>query len=507
MKKFLFTVFSLALVLFSFCVFTPHAVYAEKVIQDTITFVQGADITSLDPHVGKQLRAIVVTTNIFDTLVEFDANRDIVPALAEKWEYVNDTQIKLSVKKGVKFHNGEPLTAADVKFSLERAMGNPNVSNYVNFIKDVEQVDDYTVLVNTKDTYAPSMSVFTTNLVAVVPKAYIEKVGDEQFAKNPIGTGRYKFVEWKQGEYCKLTAFEDCHWGAPKTKNLVMKVVPENAQRTVMLETGEVDIAYEVLPNDVSKIEGNSKLKAVSISSSKCIYMAIDMTQKGPLSNKLVRQAIEFAIDKPLLVDTVLYNKGSVANIPVAPAEFGYSDNFIVREFNLEKARELMKEAGFEKGFEMKLWTDNDQAKMEYCQIIQSMLQEINIKVNIEMMEYATLSSRVKKEPYEAALLFFNPLTGDGGHTLYTLFFSKSTTNNTRFKDDKLDEILNKELYTLDKSQRQAMFEEVYKIIREEMPMIPLYYEGINVGLNSGVENFVLKPTGMHKYVDTVRYK
>ena len=201
--------------------------FAEGSYKDTLIWGQGADVTSMDPHQGKETPAVEVTDQIFDTLTVVDAaTGELQPLIAESWEQTSDTCYRFKIRQGIKFHDGSELTAADVKFSLERAMNSAAVSYVADFIDTVDIVDDYTVDVNLDTPYAPALRNLSVPFTAIVPKALVE-ADEEAFKLNPVGCGPYKFVEWKQGDSVKLEAFDDYFGGTPAIKNLVVKVVPD----------------------------------------------------------------------------------------------------------------------------------------------------------------------------------------------------------------------------------------------------------------------------------------
>ena len=238
--------------------------------KDTLTWAQAADVTSLDPHVGKESCAVTVNTQIFSTLMRVTGDGDPQPSLAESYQQLDDTSWEFTIRQGVKFHDGTEMTLEDVKYSLDRAVASSYVNYVVSFIESVEITGDNTIVIHTVEPYVPILNNLSIPFTAIVPKAYIEEHGDEYFAQHPIGTGPYKMVEWNPGESIKLEAFDEYFGGTPKTKNLVMKVVPEAAQRVIAMETGEADIAYSITANDVSKIEENPDLVAVTRPSRTC---------------------------------------------------------------------------------------------------------------------------------------------------------------------------------------------------------------------------------------------
>lgn len=234
--------------------------YRLRRAQRHTNLAQGADITSLDPHQGKETTAVQVTKHIFDTLTVVNPETGVLePSLAESWEQTSDTSYRFKLRQDVKFHDGSQMTAEDVKFSLDRAIKSAAVSYIVDFIDTVNAVDEYTVDITLDAPYAPALRNLSVPFAAIVPKKAVEQ-DEEGFKLHPIGSGPYKFVDWKQGDSARLEAFDE-YWGTPAvTRNLVMRVIPEASQRTIALETGEVDLAYDILPNDIAKINDNPKL-------------------------------------------------------------------------------------------------------------------------------------------------------------------------------------------------------------------------------------------------------
>ena len=300
--------------------------------KDTLTWAQGSDVTSLDPHQGKETPAVQVTSQIFDTLVAVDpATNELFPQIAESWDIVDDLTYVFHIRQGIKFHDGTELTAEDVKFSLDRAIASSAVSYIVDFIDTVTVNDDYTVTIVTDAPYGPTLRNLAIPFAAIVPKHVVE--ADEQnFILNPVGSGPYTFVEWKQGDHVTLKAFDDYYAGKALTENLIMKVVPETSQRSIALETGEIDLAYDLAVNDLPKVRDNAALTAYEIPSLSCWYISMNMN-KAPFDNALVREALSYAIDRQLLVDALNMGSGQPADAIIAPGVFGYYSTG-VREYN-----------------------------------------------------------------------------------------------------------------------------------------------------------------------------
>ena len=222
--------------------------------------------------------------------------------------------------------------------------------------------------------------------MGVTCKAYAEANGEEILLTAPMGTGPFKFIEWKQGDYVKLERFEEYWAGPAPMKNLTMRVIPESAQRTIALETGEVDIAYDISPNDISRLNDTDGVHVETASSLMCYYIGMNF-QNEYLSNVKVRQAIRLAIDVAPMIDAVMYGGAQIATSVLAPACFGYAAKTPAVTPNVEQAKQLMAEAGYADGIELTIVVNEEQVRVEMCNIIQSQLKEIGIDLKIDVVE------------------------------------------------------------------------------------------------------------------------
>lgn len=471
-----------------------------KEYKDTVVWAQGADITSLDPHVGKETVAVQVTDQIFDTLTVVNAETgELEPSIAESWEQTNETTYIFHIRKGIKFHDGSTLTAEDVKFSLDRAIASSAVSYIVNFIDKVTVIDENTVEIVTKAPYAPTLRNLSVPFSAIVPKAVVEK-DEAAFIQNPIGSGPFKFVEWKQGDSATLTAFDEYWGGAPATKNLVMKVIPEAAQRTIALETGEIDLAYDILPNDLSKIKDNSDLTLYEAPSLTCFYISMNMNKK-PFDDPKVREAINIAIDRQLIIDTIASGSGEAADAIIAPAVYGYFSPGAY-EYNPEKAKQLLAEAGYANGFETSIWVNDNQIRVEVCQAIQAMLQEVGIKAKVEVLEFGKFIADSSAGKHDMGYFGWVTSTTDADYTYYSLEHSSqqgAAGNRSFINDPEVDALIEKGRTSADSSVRLKAYEDLAIKLKEINNNAPIYYSTITAGSSAKVEGFVMDPIGYHK--------
>ena len=474
----------------------------DRAVKDTLTIALAYDISSLDPQVGKEARACVVSQQIFDTLLQWDPEggmgSEIVPALATSWEYLDDCTLELKLREGVLFHNGEEMTADDVVYSIERTMNSSYVGYHATAIDHVEKVDDYTVRIVTSEPYGPLLAALCVTAFSVVCKSVAE-ADEDGFAENPVGTGPYKFVSYTSGDNIQLEAFDDCWRGTPVTKHINMVIIPENSQRTVMLETGEADIAYDILPNDVNRIEENEDLTLANIQGAKTYVMRFNYDNEGPVGDKRVRQAIEYCLNREQMVDVILYGHGYPAYSTAGTQNLIYQE-VEHRTQDFDKARELLEEAGYADGFEMNLWTSTDSVLSQYANVIQSELAKVNIDVNIEILESSALLANTEsdKENYDSMVNFANDLTFDARYFLYSFYYSGSSNNSSFMHNDQLDELLLAGRQIIDVDEAQDTYKAINDILMDERVEIPLFYDEVLVGMSKDVFGFIPKAQGIH---------
>ncbi len=470
--------------------------------KDTLIWGQGADITSIDPHQGKETTAVQVTKHIFDTLFVVNEAGDIEGLLCESWTQDDDVTYTFKIRQGVKFHDGSDMTAEDVKYSLDRAIASSSVSYIVDFIDTVEVIDEYTVKVTLDAPYAPALRNLAVPYSAIIPSETGDATGE---AYVPIGTGPYQFVEWKQGDSATLKANPDYFRGAPLTENIIMKVIPEASQRTIALETGEIDLSYDILPNDLTKVEENSELVLHNIPSYTTFYMSMNMNN-APFDNQLVRQAVNHAIDRQAIVDYVAYGAGAPADSIIAPGVYGYYSTGVY-EYSPEKAKELLAEAGYADGFKTTLYVNDNQARIEVCQAIQGMLMEVGIEAEIIVEEFGTFINTTTTGTHDMAYFGWVTSTIDADYTYYSVIHSTqqgSPGNRTFIADPAADALIETGRSSTEDATRQKAYEDLAVLLHDTANNAPIIYTGMTVGANAKVEGFVTDPIGYH-YLKDVR--
>jgi peptide/nickel transport system substrate-binding protein len=447
---------------------------------ETFTLGLPADATNLDPHFAVDSMSFAVARHINEPLVTVDGKtKELVPVLAERWEIIDPQTYKFYLRKDVKFHNGEPFTAEDVVFSFTRAATESSHAGSRGRFIDVngfEIIDDHTLIVKTVGPVGGWLDGMKHPYASILNKKAVEEAGDEYF-RNPIGTGPFKFKRWVKGERIELEAFGDYYGKAPSFKNFSILVLPDDSSRVIALETGKADLIYAVPPSDMERLNApDSKVKAIKGQGLNIIYLGMN-TQKKPLDDPRVRQAIDYAINKEAY-DTVVYQgNSSLPDGPLPPASTFSPANAKAFPYDLEKAKKLLADADYEKGFNVKLWISNYQDRVNGATVLQNMLAQVGIKVDIEVFESGVFDERVKTKEQDMIISTWGMQTNrDAGQFWLPLFHSKNvgTTNWTIYDSKETDDLIDRANTTVDATERNALLQQIWDHLIADHPMIGL---------------------------------
>ncbi|BEP29801.1 ABC transporter substrate-binding protein [Helicovermis profundi] len=465
----------------------------EEPKKDVLTIALSADITSLDPQGHNDTKSERVSFLLFNRLFRLDTDFKVVPDLADTWSQASDTEWIIKIKEGVKFSDGSEMTSEDVKFSLERSMTMPKVKHVLSEVKSVEIVDKYTVKITTKTAFAPFLYTLVHAGTSILPKAYVES--DDNF-KNPIGSGPYKFVSWDSGDKVVLERndnyFDENNMG--QMSKIVFKIIPEGTSRTIALETGEVDIVDELQTIDIKKVKENSDLKLYETPSTRVDFFAMN-NEKKPFDNQKVRQAMNYAIDKDAIMAVAIDGAGTPAKSVLAPSMLGYKASDY--SYDPEKAKSLLKEAGYPDGFEMTIWASGDERK-RIAEVIQANLMDIGVKSTIEMYEWGTYIDLLMKGEEQTLVLGWssNP---DPDSTLTPLYYSGNIggMNFSRINNPKVDQLIESARKELDIDKRIKIYNELHTYIMDQAPIVPLFVKNNVTGANANLKDVELSPQGL----------
>ncbi|SDN61778.1 glutathione ABC transporter substrate-binding protein [Alkalicoccus daliensis] len=485
----------------------------ERVQEDYLQMGVMSDPVALDPHGANENVSNSINATIYDRLVYMDEDLEIQPGLAESLEQVEDTVWEVQVREGVTFHDGAELNAEVIQMNFER-IADPDISSPVAFIFDmieeVEVVDDYTLRLHTEFPFAPLPSHLAHPGGGIVSPNQIEASYEEMEnggspfnlpEDGPAGTGYFQFEEYVPGEYVTLARNEEYwHEEQAKTEGVSFRVIPESLTRIGELETGGLDVVFPINPGDVERIEEAEGVELYEQNSTRMAYLGFN-TEVEPFDDPLVRQAISKVINKEDLIEGVLNGTGIVAEGPLAPDVFGYSENIDTLEQDIDEAQALLAEAGYEDGFEASLLTNDDRENEDLSQLLQAQLSQIGIDVSIDMYEHGTYLEMAGQGETEMFIGSWGTVTMDADYGLYPVFHSSNhgAPGNRSFLDNpEIDELLTAGRQAAGEEERLEIYEEAQNLLAEESPYAYLYYPNIIAGISEDVSGYWQYPSSFY---------
>lgn len=452
----------------------------------SIVITLPADIKSLDKGVEETWNATNVTLNIFDRLVQFDSELNVKPMLATEWSTTDDNTWLLKLRSDVKFHDGSALTASDVVFSLQRAMEPSSVlAYYMSNVESVDEVDGATVRIRTKK---PD-PILLNRIGAWVDVVPAKAASNDDFGTHPVGSGPYKFENWIQGSEIALSK-NDNYWGAePAFTDVRFKIVPEPQTRTAMLLSGEADVIGSVLPEEKEQIRSTPGVGVLEVPGTRKMLIILDPAV-APLKNAEVRRALNYAVDRQAIIDTVLGGDAEISISLVQKAIPGFADGSDAYSYDPVKAKSLLAEAGYGSGFSVDLYHTNGvyPKDAEVVQAVAAQLGEIGVKVSLKTIEAGKLSEKLSSDEIGGmAYTRFGNAKADPSELYTYAVWSEGVSSFVT--DQRLDSLIESSEHEMDPAARARLFQELEKIAVEEVvPWIFLFDLNNVFGLSDRVE-------------------
>lgn len=483
-----------------------------KADKTTLVVANAADGRTLDPHKCNDSSSSNLIYPIYEPLVRYNFDTgELVPVLIESWEQIDDISYKFVLKKGVKFHNGEEMKASDVKFSFERATSPEGVPvQYIMKIVDpegLEIVDDYTIIIRTMYPFTPFMGYMP--YVGAVIVSEKEFTDNPDAASQPVGTGPFVFEQWKKGDRATYTRFEEYHGKAPAYEKLIIRAIPEANSRLIELETGGVDIALQLTPNDLKRVEEHENLQLLSSPTTVYVDLVFN-TAKAPFDNLKFRQALDYAIDEEGINAAIYRGAAQYTPGPVTPNQKYFDDSEPNCRYDLEKAKALLAESGVDiTGRKFVITINENQVRIDMAQIIQTQLKELGMEVELQVLENATFLDYIKSEAADEDM-FINGWGAVGfpepDNNIYGPLHSSQIPNNNSgdYSNPILDEMLDRSRELSDGPEREALIKDIQKLIRDEVPFLTISNQYNYVGVQSYISGFVVQPTSQQEYYDVV---
>ncbi|WP_088052533.1 ABC transporter substrate-binding protein [Virgibacillus dakarensis] len=497
MRKISFLLILLVLMLFGCSSADDGKAEGETTKDDNrLTIAQGADLLSFDTANNRHTPSDVILRNMFNRLFkrENPETMKIVPELVEEYEMVSDDTWNFKLKEGVTFHNGDPLTAEDVAFTLNRVASDDQVSENVYFgpvIDSVNVIDDYEFEIITNGPSPTLLTLLSKSGSDILPKNYIDEVGMEEFQKNPVGSGPYKYVDWIKDDRVILEANEDYFEGVVTWDEVVIRSIPEDSTRVSELLTGGVDIIMNVPPSEWDRVNDNEDLSIVNSNTSRVMTLILRLGEDYITSDPKVREAIDLAIDKEVLVDEILQGSGTPLRTRVIDASFGANPDLQnTSVYDPGRAKQLLEESAYSED-ELTLTLQAPQGRYlmdsEVAEMIANMLTEVGFTVDLQLMESSSFSNVYSSAENEEILLvgLGDPMM-DASYSL-NHFHSDNAVRLMDYKNEEVDELFEAAGSNMDPEKRAKQYHRIQEIIAEERPQITLYSEAANYGVNNSV--------------------
>ncbi len=452
------------------------ALPASAQTKDTLVVDLPGDVATMDPHLQWDTDSYSVYRNIFDNLVTRDVAGKIVPQVATAWRYADDTTIVFDLRSDIVFHDGSRLTPEDVAFSVRRiinpAFKSPQLSQFDQIVA-AEVTGPAQVTLRTKTPYPALMAQLVK--LSIVPKAYVEKLGDQAFNQQVMGSGPFRMRSWQRGVQSNLEA-DDAHWrGKPSFRTVTFRAVPDIPTRIADLRTGRADITRGLTPDDAEALKSDKALRLLPVPTERIAYMFVN-AQAGPTKDKRVRQAIAMAVDRDTIISALQQGYAKPVNIVLTPANFGYLPDIPGWPHDPARARALLKEAGAEGAAIQFLTSPAYDRRLN--EAVQQMLGEVGLKVEIVMLDQPTYLRRRQGTPEEAGALSqgrWSCACQDADGVIFPLFRSGSIWS--KFSNPEFDAAVDAARVVLDEGKRLAQYRRAFEILRDEVPGIGLFQD------------------------------
>jgi peptide/nickel transport system substrate-binding protein len=496
MKKQLVIVVSLMLIL---GVGLNMAYGQEPRMGGSLTYgIASSDVTvGVDPHVIQGDRTGWVLGQVCEGLLNYDQGLNPVPWLAKSWEISEDgLEYTFYLEHGVKFHNGREMVADDVKFSLERIL-DPNTGSRrranLEIIDHVDVVDPYTVKIVLKNSFSPFITYLVGVYAAIIPSESVDADGK---VTQPMGTGPFTFVEWVKNDHLKVKRFPE-YWkeGLPYLDEIVFKPLPDEAVRLTALRTDQVHITHALAEKLLPKLsKSTNELFILDVQPGVSWRMVIMNTRKPPFDNVKLRQAVLYAIDREELMLAITWGFGEVADQIWTPDSFWHMPDPVGTR-DLEKAKTLLKEAGYEHGFNFRL--ECRSSYLPVAEVVQEQLKQAGIRAEIGVLDWASLKPRMQTFDFDMAV------SGAGWYSdpdaRYGRFYSENGPANYfagGYMNSRVEELLAQGRIEPDPAKRKEIYTEIWRTTRDEAPLIMLFKRPMTHAWNKKVQNFRVSRQG-----------
>lgn len=450
---------------------------------------------------------------LYNGLVKKDPSSRLIPDLAESWETPDPRTYRFRLRRGVRFHDGTELTAADVKFTFDSiqdpALRSPLAGNY-KIIKAIEAPEPYTVIFHLKEPFAPFLVNMT---LGIVPEAAVKASGSD-FAAHPVGTGPFFLKKWRREEELTLQAFEGYFEGRPSMDEMIFRIIPDDTVRYLELKKGSLDFTQNNLPPDVvAGIEQEGSLKVLKSPGINYEYIGFNL-RDAHCRHREVRQAVAHALNIPLMIRHLLKGLGTEATGLLYPDHWAYKPDVPRYEYNPARARQLLDKAGFLPGangnrFTLEFKTTQADLSRRKGEVIQEQLAAVGIHVRLVSYEWSAFFADIRAGNFQ---LYSLQWVGVTEPDIYHYVFHSSSippegANRGRYINPALDELIDAGRFTMDAERRRSIYGKIQEMVADDLPYISLWYNHNVAVMKKNLEGYVLYPAGDFRGLKDVRWR
>ena len=481
-----------------------------------VVFAVASTFTTTDPYDANDTLSQAMAKSFYEGLFGFDKNMKLIPVLAESYTASPDgLTYTIKLKKGIKFQDGTDFNAEAVKVNFDRVTNPENkLKRYglYSIIAKTEPLDDATVRITLKEPFSAFINDLAHPSGVMISPAALKQWGSKDIAFHPVGTGPFKFVEWKATDYLKVAKNEN-YWrkGFPKVDTITWKPVVDNNSRAALMQTGEAQFTFPVPYELADVLKSKPQLDVVAAPSIVLRYLSMN-TQQKPFDNVKVRQAIAYAINKQALAK-VAFSGYAVPADGVVPDAVEYSVKLGPWPYDLAKAKKLMAEAGYPNGFETELWSAyNHSTAQKVSQFLQQQLSQIGIRTRITLLEAGQRVEKVeswpdpKTAPVRLYYVGWSASTGEADWALRPLLFGDSWPpklfNTAYYRSDKVDADIKGALASTDNAQKAKLYRDAQQTIWNDAPWAPLVTEKLLSAHSKKLSGVYVMPDASFDFTD-----
>lgn len=447
--------------------------------QKPLRFRLKTEPNTLDPHKTSGTGdPQVIQYQMYESLFREEKDGTIVPALAESYELAEDsTFIVIHVRQGVFFHNDTPMTADDVVFSLNRAIETGYNNAYVGAIDNVEKVDDSTIKINLKYAYAPIITCLSTLSTAIVSKDYVETNGDDILTRSPMGTGPYKLEDWVSGDRLVFKAYPKYWRGEAQIKDASIIFISDNTAAAISLETGDIDVMTNLSTADIPTIKENPELQFVTGPAASQLLVTFN-NASGVFADARMREAVYLCIDRQAIVDVAADGYGEVQTAPLDSVLVECPKDFEVPEMNVERAKELVAEAGYPEGITISMPTIDNGTYSKPATLLKEQLAPCGINIDIQLMERAAWDDMVIYNTNYELAIWALPITALDSDFCASKFLGANCGGGGNFSNcsiEEIDELILRGRFLPLGPERTENYLKFCEAIRDNFVVCPIY--------------------------------